>query len=93
MGDVLMNIGDRGMYYQSESTGGGGLTSMVILLELRDAAGMAKAHAKLVDRLNELAADEIDGYARVQTWDNNGVPTRETLESCGMGWVADDLAI
>ncbi|MHA7813128.1 MAG: hypothetical protein ACX94C_07035 [Phycisphaerales bacterium] len=70
--DILANIGDRAMYYQSEVTGGGGLSSLVLMVDLRDADGMADAHGKLVQRLNQLAADEIDGYARVHTWDVDG---------------------
>ncbi len=73
MNDVLMNIGDRAYYYQSESTGGGGFSSMVLMLELRDPDAMAEAHWTLVERLNELAANEIDGYARVHAWDVHGV--------------------
>lgn len=73
MNDVLMNIGDRAFYYQSESTGGGGFSSMVLMLELRDPDAMAQAHWTLVERLNELAAEEIDGYARVHAWDVHGV--------------------
>jgi hypothetical protein len=73
MNDVLMNIGDRAYYYQSESTGGGGFSSMVLLLELRDPDAMAEAHGTLVERLNELAAENINGYARVHAWDVHGV--------------------
>ena len=73
MDEVLANIGDRGMYYQSLSTGGGGLSSMVIMVDLNDAKEMKRAHGRLVRRLNQLAADEIDGYARVKRWDIAGV--------------------
>ncbi len=73
MNDVLMNIGDRAYYYQSESTGGGGLSSMVLMLELRDPDAMAEAHGTLVERLNELATEQIKGYARVHAWDVHGV--------------------
>lgn len=71
--DVLANIGDRAMYYQSMSTGGGGLTSAVVLLELRDANQMARAHRTLVNKLNELAEEEIDGYVKVQNRQVGGV--------------------
>ncbi len=61
------------MFYQSESTGGGGLLSAVLLVELSNADGFGDAHAILLDRLNTLAAEEIDGYARVQSWRSSGV--------------------
>jgi len=71
--DVLGNLGDRLISYQSESTGGGGLLSLVVLVELQDAQAFGEAHAKIVDRLNTLAEENIDGYARVQQWDTDGV--------------------
>jgi len=70
--DVLANIGDRVLFYQSMSTGGGGLTSAVVIVELRDAPKMASSHAKLVGKLNQLAEDEMDGYARVQSREIDG---------------------
>lgn len=70
--DVLANLGDRAVFYMSESTGGGGLLSSVLLVDLSDARAMRTSHARLVDRLNELARDEIDGYARVSTWETSG---------------------
>lgn len=73
MDDVLANLGDRVIFYQSEMTGGGGLMSAVLLLDLRDAERMGEAHRKLVDRLNQLAEEEADGYLRVQSWKDRGV--------------------
>ncbi len=71
--EILGNLGDKLMFYQAESTGGGGLLSAVLIVELNDADEFGAAHVKLVDRLNELAQDEIDGYARVQSWRTSGV--------------------
>lgn len=71
--DLLANFGERAIYYQSDTTGGGGLTSAVALIDLRDAGAMRRAHRKLVDRLNELAANEARGYVRVESRDVGGV--------------------
>ncbi len=71
--DLFGNLGNRAMFYQSESTGGGGLLSAVMLFELNDSAEFNDGHAKIVERLNDLAASEADGYVRVQGWDVNGV--------------------
>ena len=71
--DVLAKFGDRGMFYQSESTGGGGLLSAVMMFELNDAPGFGNAHQKLVEKINELAAAEVDGYARIQSRDIGGI--------------------
>ncbi|MDF1808382.1 MAG: hypothetical protein P1U42_01670 [Phycisphaerales bacterium] len=71
--DVLGNMGDRMMYYQSESTGGGGVLSAVLLMELNDAEAFGKAHLKLKNKLNKLAVEEVNGYARVQEWTTKSV--------------------
>jgi len=73
--DIFGNLGERGMFYMSESTGGGGLLSSVAMLELNDSDAFGQAHSTLIDRLNELAAEEIDGYVRVQSRDIHGVPS------------------
>lgn len=71
--DLLANVGDRLVFYMSDSTGGGGLFSSVVLLDLRDTDAMRESHARLVSRLNELAADRIRGYVRVMEWNSGGV--------------------
>ncbi|MCA9277149.1 MAG: hypothetical protein KDA29_14100 [Phycisphaerales bacterium] len=71
--DMLANFGERAIYYQSDTTGGGGLTSAVALVDLRDPDAMGRAHRKLVDRLNELAVDEASGYVRVESRDIGAV--------------------
>jgi len=73
--DIFGNLGERGMFYMSESTGGGGLLSSVVMLELNDSDAFGEAHSTLIDRLNELAAEEIDGYVRVQSREIHGVPS------------------
>ena len=71
--DLVANVGDRLVFYMSDSTGGGGLFSSVVLLDLRDTEAMRESHARLVSRLNELAADRIRGYVRVMEWNSGGV--------------------
>jgi aldehyde:ferredoxin oxidoreductase len=33
----------------------------------------------------------LDSYYTMAGWSERGIPTRATLESCGLGWVADEL--
>ena len=70
--DVLENIGPRMMYYQSDATGGGGLMSSVLITELHDPERLANAHRQIVERTNELAADEARGYVQIRSWDLDG---------------------
>ena len=71
-GDVLENIGPRMMYYQSDSTGGGGLLSAVLIAELRDPARLERVHADLVERFNDFAGEQARGYVRIRPWEGAG---------------------
>lgn len=71
--DLLANLGPRLYFYQAESTGGGGLMSSVLIVEARDPAALGTAHRRIIDRLNQVAAEQARGYARVRTWDADGI--------------------
>ncbi|MEO0511905.1 MAG: hypothetical protein AAF108_03305 [Planctomycetota bacterium] len=70
--DVLSNIGPKIMFYQSDTTGGGGLLSGIVVAELRDAETFAAAHARSVELVNSLAGEEANGYVRVRAWKLDG---------------------
>ncbi len=72
-GDVLANVGPEMLVYQSESTGGGGLTSTVLIANVSDPAALGRAHARIVERANEFGRGLARGYARVRTFDIDGV--------------------
>lgn len=71
-GDVLENLGPRFIYYQSDSTGGGGFLSSILTCEVRNAPALARAHSKLRSRFNEFTAEEARGYIRIRTWNTGG---------------------
>ncbi len=71
-GDVLLNVGPRMFYYQSDATGGGGILSAVLITDLRDPARLADTHNRLVNQLNEVAANEARGYVRIRNWQGAG---------------------
>ncbi len=71
-GDVLENLGPRITYYQSLSTGGGGLTSAVMICELEDAERLASTHEELRNQLNEVLDEQARGYVRVRSWEAAG---------------------
>ncbi|GAB5495430.1 MAG: hypothetical protein Phyf2KO_05100 [Phycisphaerales bacterium] len=71
-GDVLENLGPRFTYYQSLSTGGGGLTSAVMICELEDAERLASTHAELRNQINDIASDQARGYVRIRSWQAAG---------------------
>lgn len=57
--DVLHQIGHRVVLYQSDTTGGGGVLSSVLILELNDPARFARAHRRIVDAANDLIAQQL----------------------------------
>jgi benzoyl-CoA reductase subunit BamB len=42
-------------------------------------------------RFPELEAKLLDAYYKFKGWDNEGIPTKETLEKLDLGYVAEDL--
>jgi benzoyl-CoA reductase subunit BamB len=42
-------------------------------------------------RFPELEAQLLDAYYKFKGWDNEGIPTRKTLEELDLGYVAEDL--
>ena len=42
-------------------------------------------------RFPELEAHLLDTYYKFRGWNNNGIPTKETLEELNLGYVAEDL--
>lgn len=65
---VLNNLGPRWIYYQSESTGGGGILSAVLVAELRDAEAFSAAQTAAMTHANQLAASLGRGYGRTREW-------------------------
>jgi hypothetical protein len=63
--DVLEHLGDRMGLYLSDTTGGGGLLSLVTFIEVDNADALAASLARIAARLNELARVEAKGYVRL----------------------------
>ena len=62
--DVFAAIGSRALFYQSDTTGGGGLLSAVLSIELDDAEAFAGAHESLKALLKGLLDENVNGYIR-----------------------------
>lgn len=70
--DLLANLGPRWIYYQSGTTGGHGLLSSVMHVELQDPEAFASAHEAIVELANQMAAENANGYVRVRSWELEG---------------------
>ncbi len=42
-------------------------------------------------RFPELEEQLLDAYYKFKGWDNDGIPTKETLQELDLGYVAEDL--
>jgi hypothetical protein len=63
--DLLASLGDVSGFYTSESTGGGGLGSAVLMISVKDRAKLKEAISKLAEFGNTVAKNEARGYVRV----------------------------
>jgi len=73
--DVLAALGGRVTMYMSESTGGAGLTSGVLLVSLKEPARLRGALSKLSSMANAAMAQhpEIRGRIRAREWEHDGM--------------------
>ena len=66
--ELIDYLGDSIVLYRSRSTGGDGLMSSVMLVELSNPDGMATSLGTLAARINAMVAPLSQGYAEVSTW-------------------------
>lgn len=71
--EVLGTLGSTGMLYMAQATGGGGLTSMVGLIEVVQRDRLAGVLERLADRANDAAARHVRGHVRVSHWRHGDV--------------------
>ncbi|MBL8757034.1 MAG: hypothetical protein JNK35_01235 [Phycisphaerae bacterium] len=74
--DLLGSIGGCGAVYLADSTGGGGLMSMVFAVGVKDQAKLTAAMKKLSTHVNEFLSspETARGYAMVRTWTDESAP-------------------
>lgn len=61
-------FGDTFGLYSSDTTGGGGLTSMVMFASIDDIDAMTDTKEQIEMLLNNMAAGETSGYVSLRTW-------------------------
>ncbi len=74
--DVLGSIGGSGAFYHADSTGGGGVMSVVVALGVTDKARLGGALDKLAAKANEFLAnpETARGYAQLRRWTDDSAP-------------------
>ena len=75
--DIVDALGGAYGYYMSDSTGGGGLGSLIYLMQIRDKERFLAAHAKLVVRGNEMLeqamAEAPANYIKIMGWKDGDI--------------------
>lgn len=71
--DLIAHLGNTFAMYQSDTTGGGGLMSMVAIVSLKDSAAFARTHDQIRTKVNQLGAREAKGYVRIHSWNEAGI--------------------
>ncbi len=64
--DLTDHLGQTFGFYMSDATGGGGLFSSVVFVELSNPAGLSAALDKLVETVNALAKEHAKGYVQMR---------------------------
>lgn len=72
--DIVDNLGTTMAMYTSRTTGGGGMLSTVATMELANSDGMLATLNRARGMIDQMAADEADGYVRVRGWEHDGTP-------------------
>lgn len=70
--DLIDHLGSTYGIYTSDTTGGGGLLSAVMFIELANSDGLLDTTERMQDILNGLADAEADGYVELRSWDQGG---------------------
>ena len=71
--DLLDHLGTHVGLYMSDSTGGGGLFSTVMFIEVKDTAKLEEGMQRLAALLNGAVAGETDGYVQMRTLNRDGI--------------------
>lgn len=70
--DIIRHMGSSFGAYTSDSTGGGGLLSLVIFFDLKDAESLGETADRIEEMLNGIAQAEAEGYVRTSSWESEG---------------------
>ena len=72
--DLFDHLGTTFGFYTSDTTGGGGLFSGVMFLELDSPEGLAQTMENVELMIDELGRAEAEGYVRTRLWKHGEVP-------------------
>jgi len=71
--DLLDHLGSACGAYVSDTTGGGGMTSFVLFVELANGEGMLATLERAQDLVDGLGSAQARGYVRTKSWQHAGI--------------------
>ncbi|MHC4787463.1 MAG: hypothetical protein ACYTE6_16015, partial [Planctomycetota bacterium] len=71
--DLLAHFGDSWGFYMSDTTGGGGLMSSVLFMEVSGAEALDGSLRHLEDKINALTREHAKSYVQIRTVPRNGL--------------------
>ena len=71
--EIIEPLGNSVAIYASDSTGGGGLLSTVVVIELEDTAAFLKTWGRLERFTNRMGRKNLNGYLRFSHYDQAGL--------------------
>src|SRR4029077_20108879 len=69
---IVAHLGETIGMYSSDTTGGGGLMSMVAFVEVKNADGLNQTMARIRGMLNQIGQQQAKGYVRIGERDLGG---------------------
>jgi hypothetical protein len=70
--DLVDHLGSVWGLYAADTTGGGGLLSCVMFIELANPDGLLDTTERMQDILNGIADEQAMGYVELRTWEQGG---------------------
>lgn len=71
--ELLDTLGQHFMMYGSDSTGGGGLMSTVMVMDLTAPEDFSEFMGRMVEMIGGMAAAESEGYVQLRGWSEDGM--------------------
>lgn len=71
-GELFASLGEHMVMYGSDSTGGGGLTSTVAIMEVTQPDEFDEFVSQVVGMIADMAAAETEGYVQLRRWNADG---------------------
>jgi hypothetical protein len=71
--DLLAHFGDSYGFYMSDTTGGGGLMSSVLFMEVNEAEALSGSLQRLSDKINALTREHAKGYVQMRNVQREGL--------------------